>query len=155
MLGLELRRQRRDGSVIDVRTSSAPLHDGAGAIIGIIGIIEDITEHKRMAETLWQTSRALKAITECRQALIRATNEIELLNGVCRIIVEVGGYRMAWVGFAEHDADKGVPPVAQKGFDEGYVEQLNLTWADKGRGRGPTGKAIRPGKTGDLPGHAS
>jgi PAS domain S-box-containing protein len=146
LLGLELRRQRRDGSVIDVRTSSAPLHDGAGVMTGIMSIIEDITEHKRMGETLRQASRALKAITACRQALIRATNERELLNEVCRIIVEVGGYRMAWVGFAGHDADKAVPPVAQKGFDEGYVEQLNLTWADKERGRGPTGKAIRRGK---------
>jgi PAS domain S-box-containing protein len=146
ILGQELQRQRRDGSLIDVSLSTAPLHDGAGATIGTVGIIEDITERKRMAETLWQTSRALKAITECRQALIRATNEIELLNEVCRIIVEVGGYRMAWVGYAEEDACKSVRAVAQTGFDEGYVEKLNLTWANKERGRGPTGKAIRSGK---------
>ena len=146
LLGLELRRQRRDGSVIDVSLSTAPLHDGAGAMTGIMGIIEDITERKRMAATLRQASRALKAITECHQALIRATDETELLNEVCRIIVEVGGYRMAWVGYAEDDAHKSVRPVAQTGFDEGYVEQLNLTWADKERGRGPTGKAIRRGK---------
>jgi len=146
LLGLEQRRQRRDGSVIDVSLSTAPLHDGAGAIIGIMGIIEDITARKRMAETLRQVSRALKAITECHQAMIRATNEAELLNEVCRIIVEVGGYRMAWVGFAEQDANKSVRPVAQTGFDEGYVEQLNLTWADKERGLGPTGAAIRLGK---------
>ena len=124
----------------------APLHDGAGAMTGIMGIIEDITERKRMAETLRQASRALKAITECHQALIRATDETELLNEVCRIIVEVGGYRMAWVGYAEADAHKSVRPVAQTGFDEGYVEQLNLTWADKERGRGPVGTAIRLGK---------
>jgi PAS domain S-box-containing protein len=146
LLGLELRRQRRDGSLIDIRLSTASLYGGGGAMTGVMGIIEDITERKRLAETLWQTSRALKAITACRQALIRATNEKELLNEVCRIIVEVGGYRMAWVGYAERDADKSVHPVAQKGFDEGYVEQLNLTWADKERGRGPTGKAIRRGK---------
>ena len=146
ILGLELRRQRRDGSLIDVRTSSAPLYDGAGAMTGIMGIIEDITESKRMAETLWQASRALKAITAGRQALIRATNEMELLHEVCRIIVEVGGYRMAWVGYAEDDANQSVRPVAQTGFDAGYVELLNLTWADKARGRGPAGSAIRTGK---------
>ncbi|MDO9070974.1 MAG: PAS domain S-box protein, partial [Deltaproteobacteria bacterium] len=143
LLGMEVRRQRRDGSVIDVSLSSAPLLDGAGAIIGAMGIIEDITERKRMAATLRQASRALKAITECHQALIRATDETELLNEVCRIIVEAGGYRMAWVGYAEADANKSVRPVAQTGFDAGYVEQLHLTWADKERGRGPTGKAIR------------
>ena len=146
LLGMEVRRQRRDGSVIDVSLSSAPLHDGAGVMTGIMGIIEDITEPKRMAETLRQVSRALKAITECHQALIRATDETELLHEVCRIIVEVGGYRMAWVGYAEADVTKSVRPVAQTGFDAGYVEQLHLTWADKERGRGPTGKAIRRGK---------
>ena len=146
LLGLELRRQRRDGSLIDIRLSTASLYDGAGAMTGIMGIIEDITEPKRMAETLRQVSRALKAITECHQALIRATDEMELLNEVCRIIVEVGGYRMAWVGYAEDDAHKSVRPVAQTGFDEGYVEQLNLTWADKERGRGPVGTAIRLGQ---------
>ena len=113
---------------------------------GVMGIIEDITEPRRMAETLRQTSRALKAITECHQALIRATDEMELLTEVCRIIVEVGGYRMAWVGYAEDDAHKSVRPVAQTGFDEGYVEKLNLTWADKERGRGPVGAAIRSGE---------
>ena len=73
--------------------------------------------------------------------MIRATNETELLNEVCRIIVEVGGYRMAWVGYAETDANKSVRPVAQTGFDEGYVEQLNLTWADKS---GAAGRRVRP-----------
>ena len=146
LLGMEVRRQRQDGSVIDVSLSTAPLHDGVGAIIGSMGIIEDITEPKRMAETLRQVSRALKAITECHQALIRATDETELLNEVCRIIVEVGGYRMAWVGYAEADTHQSVRPVAQTGFDEGYVQKLNLTWADKERGRGPAGKAIRTGK---------
>ncbi len=146
LLGLELRRQRRDGSVIDIRLSTAPLHDGAGAMTGIMGIIEDITERKRLAATLRQASRALKAITECHQALIRATDETELLNEVCRIIVEVGGYRMAWVGYAEDDANKSVRPVAQTGFDEGYVEQLNLTWADKSAGSRSHGFRLSAGE---------
>jgi GAF domain-containing protein len=114
--------------------------------MGNMGIIEDITERKRLEATLRQASRALAAITECHQALIRASDEMELLNEVCRIIVEVGGYRMAWVGYAEADAQKSVRPVAQTGFDEGYVEQLNITWADKARGRGPVGMAIRLGE---------
>jgi signal transduction histidine kinase len=71
---------------------------------------------------------------------------MELLHEVCRIIVEVGGYRMAWAGYAEADANKSVRPVAQTGFDEGYVEKLAITWADKARGRGPVGAAIRSGE---------
>ncbi len=146
LVGHEQRSQRRNGTLIDVSISTALLHDATGAMIGTMGIIEDITERKRMGETLRQVSRALKAITECHQALIRATDETELLTEVCRIIVEVGGYRMAWVGFAQDDAHKSIRPVGQKGLDAGYVKQLQLTWADTERGRGPTGKAIRLGK---------
>jgi PAS domain S-box-containing protein len=146
MLGLEQRRQRRDGSSVDISISSAPLLDGTGAMIGTMGIIEDITARTRMAETLQKVSRALKAITECHQALIRATNETELLNEVCRIIVEVGGYRMSWVGYVEDDAAKSIRPMAHRGFDDGYVEQLQITWADTLWGRGPTGRALRLGK---------
>ena len=147
LLGLEVHRQRRDGSVIDVNLSTAPLHDGAGAVMGNMGIIEDITERKRMAATLRQASRALTAITECHQALIRATDETELLDEVCRIIVEVGGYRMAWVGYAEDDAHKSVRPVAQTGFDAGYVKQLHLTWADKEHGS--RSQRVRPSAGGN------
>jgi GAF domain-containing protein len=58
----------------------------------------------------------------------------------------MGGYRLAWVGFAEHDTDKTVRPVAQKGFEDGYLETVEITWADTERGRGPTGTAIRTGE---------
>ena len=119
--------------------------DGIQAMNATMGIVQGSREPKRMEETLRKVSRALKAITECHQALIRATQEAELLNEVCRIIVKVGGYCMAWVGYAEHDAKKTIRPMAQQGFDDGYVEQLRLTWADKKQGRGPTGMAIRKG----------
>jgi PAS domain S-box-containing protein len=68
-----------------------------------------------------------------------------LLTEICRLIVEVGGYRMAWVGFAEHDPAKTVRPVAQLGFEDGYLEHAQIAWDETERGRGPTGAAIRTG----------
>jgi PAS domain S-box-containing protein len=53
---------------------------------------------------------------------------------------------MVWIGYAEDNEAKTVRPVAYAGFEEGYVETLNITWADTKRGRGPTGTAIRTGK---------
>ena len=44
--------------------------------------------------------------------MMRQTEEMQLLQNICRIVVEVGGYRMAWVGFAENDEKKTVLPVA-------------------------------------------
>ena len=40
-------------------------------------------------------NRALKVLRECNQILFLAETEQELLDEVCRIIVEVGGYRLA------------------------------------------------------------
>jgi signal transduction histidine kinase len=60
--------------------------------------------------------------------------------------VEVGGYRLAWVGYAEPEEPKTVRPVAERGFDSGYLKAANITWADAERGHGPTGTAIRTGE---------
>jgi PAS domain S-box-containing protein len=60
--------------------------------------------------------------------------------------VDVGDYAMAWVGFAESDEKKLVRPVAQAGFDAGYLQTANITWKDEPHGRGPVGIAVRTGK---------
>ena len=60
--------------------------------------------------------------------------------------MEVGGLRMAWVGYREVDLEKSIRPVAQAGYNEGYVESVKATWEDTERGHGPTGIAIRTGK---------
>lgn len=135
-----------DGRAQWFETIKTPIFNERGTVIGTTGIARDITKRRQIEEVLRKVSRALKAVTECDQALLRATNEAELLSEVCRIIVEVGGYRMAWVGFGRQDADKSVQLMAQEGIDEGYLQNLKVSWADEERGRGPTGTAIRTGK---------
>jgi PAS domain S-box-containing protein len=48
----ELRRQRRDGSLIDISLCTAPLYNLQGEIAGGVGVIEDITEEKKVREAL-------------------------------------------------------------------------------------------------------
>ena len=134
------------GEVFWVETIKTPIFNEHQEVVGTAGIARDISARRRMEEALQQVSRALKAVTECHQALLRATNEAELLSEVCRIIVEVGGYRMAWVGYARQDEAKSVEPMAHKGFEKGYLKSLRVTWADVEQGRGPVGTAIRTGK---------
>jgi PAS domain S-box-containing protein len=106
----------------------------------------EVIERRRAEEELRRVNRALRVLSECNQAVVRATEESALLQQVCQLLVETGGYRLAWVGFAEQDRDKTVRPVAQAGFEEGYLQTLGITWADTERGRGPTGTAIRTGE---------
>jgi PAS domain S-box-containing protein len=90
--------------------------------------------------------RALKTYSECHKTLIRADNEMQLMQNICRTIVEIGGYRVAWVGNAEHDEERAVRPIAQWGDSQGYLKNLNVNWSHDDRGRGPTGTAIKTGK---------
>ena len=97
-------------------------------------------------------NRTLRLISECNHVLLRATCETELMESICRILAEKGGYRMAWVGFAEAvEGVKRVRPIAHAGHDDGYLAQADITWDDTERGRGPTGTAARTGKPVFIP----
>ncbi len=104
-------------------------------------------ERDETAEAERRLNRELRAISNCNQTLLRATDEQSLVQEICRIVCEEAGYRMAWVGYAEHDEAKSVRPVAWAGAEEGYLANLGITWADTERGCGPTGTAIRSGNT--------
>ena len=106
-------------------------------------------------ETLARLVREHRAVSMCHQTLMRAVDEQTLLDDICRIVCEEAGYRMAWVGFAEHDEAKSVRPVASTGFDDGYLDFLKITWADTDWGRGPVGTAIRTGRTVCLQNYAT
>jgi PAS domain S-box-containing protein len=91
-------------------------------------------------------SRALEMLIECSAVLIQAGDETRLLAEICRLLVESGGYRMAWVGYAEHDERKSVRVVAQYGHVDGYLDNPNITWDENTiYGSGPTGISIRTG----------
>jgi PAS domain S-box-containing protein len=126
---------------------NVPLHDERGKIVKWYGTSTDIDDRKRAEEALRRSNRELRAISNCNQTLLRATDEQSLLEEICRIVCEEAGYRVAWVAYAEHNEAKSVRPVAWTGTDEGYLANLGITWADTDRGCGPTGTAIRSGKT--------
>ena len=135
---------RGDGSAITVEAHGRPETPGRAGLRHTT--VRDITERKRREELLYRLNRTLRALKDSSSAMMRAANEAEYLQEVCRIVVEDCGYAMVWVGFAEEDAPRSIRPVAYAGFDEGYLEGLRLTWADSERGRGPTGTAIRTGQ---------
>ena len=88
-------------------------------------------------------NRELRMLSSCTGALVRAENELDLLQEICRLIVEVGGYQCAWVGYAERDELCSVRPVATVGIEVEFLSTIGLTWANRPGGRGPIGFAIR------------
>ncbi len=91
------------------------------------------------------TRRVLAVMDQGSLALAGSNTELELCQRYCEALVCGGEYRLAWVGLAEHDPECTVRPIAQAGFDEGYLSTLDVRWSRTERGDGPTGRAIRLG----------
>jgi len=88
----------------------------------------------------------LRTVSRINKLLVRVTDAHQLLEEVCRALVETQAFRLAWIGLVE-EGTSVVQPAAQAGFELGYLELVTITWDDSPTGRGPTGTAIRTGET--------
>jgi len=99
------------------------------------------------ARELARTNRALRILRSANRALIHPVDEEALLQEVCRIAVEEGGYRLAIVAFAERDEARTWRPVAYSGSEAGFIRPATMSWSeDSEYGRGPGATAIRTGQ---------
>lgn len=149
----EYRFRHKDGSYRWMRDELVLVEDNDGTPLEVVGYWVDITDRKRAEEAvresekaLKRTNRALQAVSECNEALVRITNESELLREVCRIIVQSRNHRMAWVGLTENDEAKTVRPAANWGSDDGYLSEIKVSWDDHAKDLGPVARAIVTGK---------
>ncbi len=90
-----------------------------------------------------RANRAYRLLSSCNQVVVRAGDETALLHGLCQTIATAGGYRLAWVGFAEQTPERLIRPVAWAGYEADYLSTIRLTWAEDQSGHGPAGTAIR------------
>ncbi|MCK5616847.1 response regulator [Candidatus Pacearchaeota archaeon] len=139
----EVKNRRKNGEIFTSILASSVLTDRSGNKIGVMGISRDISKEKEIEESIYRSKRAQNALIQCNEYLLYTTDENDLLKKVCRSVVKDCGYRLVWVAYAKNDKQKSVIPVAYYGYEEGYLEKLNITWADSERGHGPTGRAIQ------------
>ena len=135
-----------DGRIKYVREMCETHFSPDGRPLRSMGTVQDITEHHLTEQALNRSNHALKAISGCNSVLVHATNETELLNNMCQVIIDEGGYRFTWIGLVEEGEEKCVRPVAHAGFEYGYLGLLQITYEDCERGRGPAGCAVRHGE---------
>lgn len=138
----EVEMLHQNGDIVTLEVLETPIFSGK-EVIAVEGIAHDITEKKKYEEMLRRKNRALAALSQCREALQSSNSEEQFLGDICRIIVETGGHQLAWIGFAQNDHRKSIKPVAQQGREEGYLEEIAISWGDNQQGQGPTGTAIR------------
>ncbi len=92
-------------------------------------------------------NRALRVISECNRILIQSKCDKELFEELCRIMVNMGGYRMAWVGVPVQDSAKSIQVLAIAGLNNDYLDQSRITWSDDEHRHGAAGVAMRTGQS--------
>jgi PAS domain S-box-containing protein len=140
----ELSRLGDDGSERFISISGDPVFDAAGAFKGYRGVGTDITERKSVAVKIKRQTQLYAALSQCNEATVRCTSEEELFQNICRIAVQFGGMKMAWIGSIAHDT-RTIRVAASFGdrADE-YLRDLKISVAAGSPfAQGPTGTAIR------------
>ncbi len=105
----------------------------------------EVAERLEAEKQAASLSRLYQVLSRVNETIIRAATPETLFQEACRIAVEDGGLRMAWVGLTDLD-DRVIRPVAKYGYDEGYLDNLLISPEDAPESRGPTGSAIREGR---------
>ena len=125
--------------------NAVPMSDEQGRE-GALAAFSDISDAVEGRRRLEHVNRLYAVLGETSQSIIGLTEGRDPLPELCRIIVETGGFCMAWVGLVDPET-RLVRPVASAGSMEGYLDDITITTLDEPNGRGPTGVAIREART--------
>jgi PAS domain S-box-containing protein len=113
---------------------------------GIVANLRDVTERIEANRKVIKTNRLYLFISQINQMLVRTTDEQTLFMEVCDIAVNIGGFKMAWVGIID-EVNKKVVPVMVAGEDQGYLSIITSIPIDSGpESKGPVGTAVREEK---------
>lgn len=113
---------------------------------GISVFINDISESKKAEEKIVKANRLYFFISQINQMIVRTKDEKMLFREACRIAVELGQFRMVWIGMLDESTQQ-VIPVMHAGEEDEYLSKINpISVKNEPEGMGPTGKAIREGK---------
>ena len=113
-------------------------------VIGIGIVVSDVTELHAYRVALRTRTELYAMISRASQAAIACTTEAELFDAVCRIAVETGHFRFAWIGVPDGDRLRF---VASSGNDNGYLSDLVIPLdPNDPRAQGTSGRAFNSGQ---------
>jgi PAS domain S-box-containing protein len=111
---------------------------------GLAVYFHNITERKNAEDRISRLNRLYAVLSKVNEAIIRIHDPAELYQKVCRVAVEDGAFKMAWIGMTDPDTRK-VIAVDSHGDNGGYLKEINIYAADVPEGKGPTGRAAFEG----------
>jgi diguanylate cyclase (GGDEF)-like protein/PAS domain S-box-containing protein len=140
----ELHLRHASGGIRWIDSNALPLLDQGGNVIGFRGVARDITHHRMQQERITRLSRIQAVLSGINSTIVRVRERRELLHEACRIAIQQGGFKMAWIGLVEAGATR-VTPLVWEGFDQGYLQERSRILANR-EDPGPVGEALRQQK---------
>ena len=101
-------------------SSSFAIQKADGTAENAIHILKNVTEERRAEQEMTRLNRALRTLSLCNTSLVHADDEHALLERICHILVDSGGYRFVWVAYGGSE-DEALTMAAHAGYDNGLV----------------------------------
>jgi len=141
---LELEAIRADGMEFPVELAITPIRSRSTSLF--TGCIRDITKRKEAETKIVRLNRVYAVLSGINGLLVRVRDRDELYRDACRIAVEAGEFRLAWLGVVDREAMQ-IRPVAWHGAGEDYIQLMPLGLDETTpEGRGLAGRALRERK---------
>jgi diguanylate cyclase (GGDEF)-like protein/PAS domain S-box-containing protein len=140
---VEYRLWHRGGKWVHVRQVMEPIpgkRDAQGRARWF-NTLQDITVQKLAEERISRLNRVYAVLSGINAVIVRARERDRLFAEACRIAVEQGGFRMAWIGMADRETWV-VKPVASYGDVRGFFDGAPLILRPARQGRGMAWQAI-------------
>jgi len=139
----EYRIVKSNGEVRWIQGRGRFAGDAAGRVARMDIISRDITEQREHVRKLAQLSRVHAVLSGINAAIVRIRDRQGLFDEACRIAVENGKFRMAWIGVVERDAMQ-VNPIAWSGDVRGFFDSAPAAVTEtRPGGQGLAGRAVR------------
>src|SRR6185295_6165161 len=133
--------RRKDGRLVQTETRRRALFTESGWVI--VGTVRDVTESRNAHDRIAHLNRVYAVLSGINTLIVRVRNRDELFKEACRIAVDAGGFKMAWIGIVDQQTLDG-KVVAWHGGDEGYLDVVQLTArADTPHSDRPGSRALR------------
>ena len=106
-----------------IRWSNTVLYAVTGEATGTASIGEDITDRAEAEVKIRRLNRVYAVLSGINTLIVRVRNRDELFAEACRIAVEHGRFKMAWIGLIDSEA-MIIKPIASAGADPQYLELI-------------------------------
>jgi PAS domain S-box-containing protein len=118
---------------------------GAPELRQVAIIFNDISERKRAEEHIRRLMRVYSVLSDTNQTIVREKDSRAMMETVCRIAVEKGKFRMAWIGMINPETHL-VDSCASSGAVDGYLDRVSIDLQNPDFANGPVMRCVNSGQ---------